>query len=219
MATTTKKCTGVGICYKDDRTVNSEPTLEAAPKYADEFGFAGYNSGYDTTFLRFTTPDFSGSRPVLYFNFRTGYMNYRGDEVELRYALCTSDANYLNYMKTNSDVEDENQIATGTAVFDTVGPGGMSNYIETTTGRAYLTIEGVEIKKNTTYYLILWAATSANAYTGIVPMTVAVGYDNGTVYINDGAGLAAYQPYIDNGESWDLVIPHIDEGTAWSPCS
>jgi hypothetical protein len=214
MSTSTMNCTVVGICG-----VSNFDEVYDTPAYDKSYAFVGYSTTafkYNTAFLKFTTPEFLGRSAKLDFKFKTGVMNYYRETVELRYALCTSDANHTKYTGTHDEVEDENQIATGTVVFETVG---ANNDGPDGSGRGYLSIETKELKKNTTYYLIFWAASTALADTGLSPMTITVGYDSGLVYIDNGTEPEAYQPYIDNGSGWDQVMPYVDNGESWDMCN
>lgn len=172
--------------------------------------YAGYGSGNRYAYvLQFVTPEFIGASESAAFDIVMG--KGVGDNVNLHYAICTSDANITSYMNTTEAVSDENQITSGTLTIE-----GLVVAYEYKT----LTITTSALKPSTTYYLILWGSEDTGIEIRQVNSewgehSVTIGYNLGVVYIDNGSGLEAYQAYIDNGTGWDLCIPHIDNGTGW----
>ena len=100
-------------------------------------------------------------------------------------------------------------------MFETIGP---NDKVTNPDGGGYLTIDAEEMKKNTTYYLFLWPASTEIAYTGLQNGEFALIYYAGLMYRDNGTELVAYQPYIANGADWDIYMPRIDNGTDWDMC-
>jgi phage tail protein X len=110
--------------------------------------YAGYSGdGYWVTFIKFTTPSFTGVSVSAKFDFYT-YGGY-GSTANIRWAICTSDANHSKYSSTTSAVSDSYQIASGTAFFGSVSSNDAKRTINVTTAT---------LKPNTTYYLALWSS-------------------------------------------------------------
>lgn len=201
MAANTASATVVGQAYGYS-TLNGYTTYNPA--------YAGFGSNNRYAFvLQFITPEFIGASESIAVDMVMGIGV--GENVDLRYAICTSDANITSYMGTTATVNDENQVASGTLTIE-----GLTAVLEKET----LTINTSALKPSTTYYLILWGAGDTGVEIRQVNSewgdhSVSMGYNTGLVYIDNGSGLEAYQAYIDNGTGWDLCIPHIDNGTGW----
>ena len=193
--------------------------------------YAGSATGYYyTTKITFKTPSFSGTPGSI--TFKLAMSQFVGTSVNLRYAICSSDANKASYCNTFSAVSDANLIIAGTANITglTTGLSASELYKE-------ITINASELASNKTYYLFLWSSTSEatnpkcvviqpqgaylDANTKVnhtISITVGSGGDggqSGLVYIDNGTSFEAYQVYIYNGSGWDLYIPYIDNGSGW----
>lgn len=109
--------------------------------------YAGANSSSIYAYiLQFETGNFSGKSEKLEINLSVKTM-YHAD-LDLRYALATSDENKNSYRSTFNAVSDPNQIATGS--FDMTGLSTSAYNVRT------LSIDTADLKPNTTYYLFLW---------------------------------------------------------------
>lgn len=176
--------------------------------------YAGFNyTDWYPYALKFTTPAFVGKSASLLFSFKISKFlrnEASSDAVSLRYALCKSDANYSNYDNTTAAVSEPNQIVTGRISFTKDGQ--------------VLSVNVDVLEGNTAYYLILWGDNTGGYQQDYCTISAAtnhaiiLNYNNGLVYIDNGATIDAYQVYIDNGTSWDLCIPYIDNGTGWDQC-
>lgn len=107
--------------------------------------------------VEFTVPAFEGVSQTIAFKM---WANRLGDEypstINLRYAICNSDANKDSYLQTNAEVTDSNQIASGTVELTDVSIATESATWQT------VTIETDALKEGT-WYLMLWGASEASA--------------------------------------------------------
>jgi hypothetical protein len=161
--------------------------------------------GHYVYFLKFTTPIFVGSSKKLTLGFNPD--SARSNTLHLRYALCTSDANYQMYFCTDDVVSDEYQIETGKFTVD-----------ESYKCKFTLDIDSVNLKPNTEYVLILYPSDERHLGLGTYffsGISATISYTSGIVYVDTGTELVAYQCYVDNGTGWDLVTPYIDNGSGW----
>lgn len=179
--------------------------------YGEEAQYAGvYSSKYYVCIVQIKTPEFIGVSEKLVFSF--GATQMYGSNPVLRYALCTSDKNKGSYLNTHGEVADATRIATGTVQLSGITSSNKTYTVE---------IPTTELTPSTTYYLYFWASGSSNNYCQIGATSkesVAVDYNSGLVYIDNGSGFDAYQCYIDNGSGWDLHIPYADNGSGWDMC-
>lgn len=165
----------------------------------------GIYAGYNVACLSFATPEFNGISKEVEFILHCSSTNGSGDGANLRYALCSSDANLSNYNETSDAVVDEYQITSGT----------LTIYVTSYGTTITLTVPTYQLKENTTYYLILWAYDYNGYGTGNLKSVNLIYTDDGFVYIDNGIEFLPYQCYIDNGTSWDLYVPYIDNGSSW----
>lgn len=131
--------------------------------YSKNPAYAGWQSTQGWAYvLKFTTPTFSGTSKSIEFGIRMkkGY----GETVNLRYAICTSDANATSYMNTTEAVNDANQIVTGTTT--------QSGLTTDTYALKTFTVQTSALASNTTYYLILWAYDTTGVEIGAVTSDV-----------------------------------------------
>ena len=141
----TSNCTIVGQKGRGDST------------YATKAQYVGYASGgtyYDYT-LSFNTGDFNGASTSITFNIKMSNSS-QGNPRTYRWALLSSDANVMGssnnlYRNTAKAVTDENQLAQGTVTWNDVNKDTHK----------VLTIETVELKPNTNYFLVLWAYSTS----------------------------------------------------------
>lgn len=140
--------------------------------------YAGYSGGstYYGYVLKFAAPAFSGVSEGL----RVGLWASLGwgENVTLRYALCTSDENRGLYIGTTEAVEDTNQIAAGTVELTEMDDMALKAFSIPTT----------KVKSGQTYYLFLWASGDTGVSVGAVENawgahTVEVGYNQGAVRV------------------------------------
>ena len=146
----------------------------------NQVAYAGYDGGtHRVTAIKLTTPAFSGDPTALVLNMYP----YKGvgTDVTLRWAICTSDANYSKYCGTSSAVTDANQIASGTVDISSISSSVSSSSKKT------LTLSSTKLKASTTYYVMLWSAgttgmgiSAVNTYlsTETLTMTASVTYTN-----------------------------------------
>ncbi len=173
--------------------------------------YAGFAGGtlYGVTILRFTVPDFSGASEAL----RVGMAMSSGvgENVTLRWALCSSDANRDLYKNTTEEVTDKNRVDGGTVRFE-----GLSNDVET---RSF-SLPTKKLKAGT-WYLILWAAENtgislkyiSSAWGGY---SVSLDYNSGCVRIQTADGVKRFSVY--NGERKRLR-PYIKTESGIKPVS
>jgi hypothetical protein len=135
-----------------------------------------------------------------------------------------------DYYYNNTDpteVEDENQIATGTVTFNELAL--SRNELATNKEIQTFSIETNDVRPNTTYYLFLW--TYADTGVEILPVksdyygdhTVSVGYNSGVIHIWDENEWGDYLFYIYNQvtSEWELYIPYVynEVTSSWDICS
>jgi hypothetical protein len=110
--------------------------------------YAGWSGDtYYVTFVQFKTPSFTGKSTSVDFNM---YMQKGvGTTANLRYAICTSDANHSSYHQTASAVTDSYQIVSGTTSLTGLSSTATSYKINIVTDK---------LQPNTTYYLALWSS-------------------------------------------------------------
>lgn len=104
--------------------------------------------------------------------------------------------------------------------------GSGSSYDVTMTGNGSVTISGLKLQPNTTYYIYL--------FPGHTSYSLSYCYDNegndyasatyeasslGQVYIGNGTGFDAYEVYIGHGSGWDRYIRYVGNGSGWAQCS
>lgn len=179
--------------------------------------YVGYGSS--TTFypyaLKFTAPAFTGASSAVEFSLSmySGFRNgSKSSSVNLRWALCTSDANISSY-NTAGAVADANQIVSGTVTFD--GLNSSTSTIKT------LTIPTTALKSGVSYFLILWGNNSGGYSGDTATMNAAskhsavLEYNSGVVRIGDLTAVA----YRDTGSGWEVLIPEKENGTEWKVCT
>lgn len=156
-------CTIVGQAYATNSGSFGDYKVAAS--------YAGANSSnWYVNAMKITTPEFSGKFQQLDLSLYIK-SNYHAN-INLRYALCTSDANKLDYRKTYNEVEDEYQIASGIL--------SMTGLSTSTYKHFSLTLEPETMQSGTDYYLIFWGTSNASLVT--MPSTfenhtIAVIYD------------------------------------------
>ena len=128
----------------------------------DNAGVAGYSSGYKVAILRFDVPSIPGVAKLLDVGVVVSKVATTGATV--RWALCKSDANREKYLDTTAEVADENQIASGTLLFE-----NLTNVL----GLRTFQIPCKGLRKGT-WYLILWASE----LKGIYMRSITPGYGN-----------------------------------------
>lgn len=195
-------CTVVGQRYNNN-------------SYSNSSAYAGANStNYYTYSMQFTTPNFTGVSKKLTLNMYIRMQTEYYTDVNIRYALLTSDANISSYMDVVGAVTDSNQIVSG--VYPTM---------HLTSTYTYYTLE-LDLKTlapNTTYYLVLWGSgdNKRNSLLRVGESTyhvITIECDDGLIYIDTSSGLEACQCYFDNGTGWDLYLPYVDTDTGWDQC-
>lgn len=180
--------------------------------------YVGYGSS--TTFypyaLKFTVPVFTGVSSAVVFSLSmySGYRNgSKSPAVDLRWALCTSDAN-INSYNTAGTVSDPNQIASGTGTVTFDGLNSATSTIKK------LTVPTTALKPGGSYFLILWGNNSGGYSGDTAAMNAAskhsaiLEYNSGVVRIGDLTAIA----YRDTGTGWEVLIPDKDTGTEWEVC-
>lgn len=157
---------------------------------------------YFSYHMKFKTPEYIDHPANLTISIKMkgmdlGFSGAADPDPTMRYAICSSDANYQLYARTTSPVTDEFQIISGTFAENTTN-GGVSNIV----------VKNVILDPDTIYYLIIWDANymMSGRQTNIYPASehnIAVelaGSD--PIYYTK---FDLYIPYIDNGTSWDLL--------------
>lgn len=137
----------------------------------------------------------------------------------IRFKVTTSSTSHINAGKDTTDYDAE-----------------YSYYTTEENTPATITIDGLNLSPNTTYYLYLFPgsgyANDASERHGQYMVYLynnngndlsSLAYDEsnintGFVYIDNGTGWDAYAVYIDNGSGWDQYIPYIDNGSSWDAC-
>lgn len=164
---------------------------------------------------KFQTPEFIGvSESVTFTIAMTSGLPDTNGNVNLRYAICSSDANATSYMQTTDVVEDANQLTSGNMTISDISTEVKAKTFTISTGR---------LASNTVYYLVLWGydATGVSMRAvagGGIDHVVELEYHSGLVYIDDGTSIEPHEIFIDNGESWDRYIAYIDNGIDWDQC-
>lgn len=176
--------------------------------------YCGYDASsykWYISILKFTTPSFSGKAKTVKFNF--SIKSFSTSNVSFRYALCTSDSNYLSYRFTSSAVSDGNQVVSNTFAFT---PAAYNTYQTLS-----LEVNASSLSPNTTYYMFVWAGDN-NYSLCTMNMgshhTVSISVDSSCIYIDNGSGWDAYEIWIDNGSSWEQYAAYIDNGSSWDEC-
>lgn len=106
--------------------------------------------------LKFTTPTFTGTSSSVKFTISAMDNQPENSTVVLRYALCSSDANFSKY-QTSGTPSDSYQIKTGTASFAV-----SSSYKDCS-----FTVSTTALKSNTTYYLIIYSRAGYTSQNSI----------------------------------------------------
>ena len=106
--------------------------------------------------LKFKTPTFSGTSSSVKFTISAMDNQPENSTVVLRYALCSSDANFSKY-QTSGTPSDSYQIKTGTASFAV-----SSSY-----KNCSFTVSTTALKSNTTYYLIIYSRAGYTSQNSI----------------------------------------------------
>lgn len=178
--------------------------------------YVGYGSS--TTFypyaLQFILPSFTGASSAIEFSLSMygGYRNGSSSKtVNLRWALCTSDANIDSY-NTAGAVSDVNQLASGTVTFDGLSSG--TSAIKT------LNIPTAALKPGGNYYLILWGDNSSGCSGDTATMNAASKH---SAVLEYGSGVARIGDLVatvcrDTGTGWEFLIPNKEDGTSWEVC-
>ena len=204
--TTTTNCTVVGQHWDSDRAEHS---------YDKEYAYAGKNANERHVYcLKFTTPSFNGTSTNI--SLGMSFSKAFAEKVNLRYALCTSDAGYESYYYTDNAVSDSYQITSGDKTMTSL----------TTEYKTYtFNISTDVLKPNTTYYFYLWGYNSAVAeglmlgINTIANHIITVTYEiNAVIYIDNGSSFDAYEIWIDNGSTWEQYAAYIDNGSSWDEC-
>ena len=170
----TASCTLVGQTYNNSAWGTYNPGQAC---------YAGYDTGgtHYTTIIKFKTPSFSGKTSKLTVTFPTqnisGYYNSQWPDI--RYALCTSDANKQKYRDTTSAVSDTYQL--------------LSGYKEIAAGNTVtLTFETSALQPNTHYYVFIWGGDSYSKFQiNLYPSATLTYTENRTVtYTYGGESIA-----------------------------
>lgn len=156
---------------------------------------------YFSYHMKFKTPEYIDYPANLTISIKMkgmelGFSGAADPDPTMRYAICSSDANYQLYAQTTSPVTDEFQIISGTFAENTTD-GGVSNIV----------IKNAILDPDTTYYLIIWDANymSSGRQTNIYPAS-----EHNIVVELAGSDPIYYTKF-------DLYIPYIDNGTSWDP--
>lgn len=174
----------------------------------DNSGIAGYGSGYKVAILRFDAPAIPGAAKSLDVGMVISKVTTA--DATVRWALCKSDANREKYLSTSAEVEDENQIATGTILFETLTSAlGIRSF--------QIPCKGMH---KGTWYLILWASEMKGIYIRSVVSSagnhsVSVTYTGGILRVKTESGVKAYGVY--NGEK-KRMIPYVKTASGIKPC-
>ena len=167
--------------------------------------------------LKFTVPTFTGASSAVTFTLSMlrGMRNGQNSStVNLRWALCTSDANIASYNTAAAcgGVSDPYQIASGTVTFD-----GLTNAYSAKT----LTIPTTALKSGVSYFLVLWGDSSAGHVGDTATMdastkhSAALEYNSGVVRIRRGSEWKTGIVYIRRGSEWKVGIPYVRRGNEW----
>lgn len=183
--------------------------------HSSNSGIVRYESidDFEISIMKFTTPDFAGVSESLFVNLYDAGGTPPTDSA-LRYALCTSDANYRMYFRATSVVNDPNQIASG-SIHPNEWTGGS------------LLIQTNQLEPAKEYYLVLWLTSEtpssayihfgAARYHGITVNYYFSGGDpddgddpvitkvRGVFYIDNESEFVKYECYIDTGTDWSLI--------------
>ncbi len=186
----TANCTLVGQTYNNSAWGSYNPGQAC---------WAGNDQGDSyTTIIKFTTPSFSGRSTRLTVSFPTKHISgyYNSQWPDIRYALCSSDANKAAYRNTTSAVSDPYQIASG--------------YKEITAGDPVtLTFDTSVLKANTSYYVYIWGGDSYSKFQiDIYPSATLTYVKTFTVTYNaNGVGDAPAAVTVDEGSS--IALPEM----------
>lgn len=174
----TANCTIVGR-RKSDGTYDL--TTSAYVGYGSSTEFFPYS-------LKFTLPTFTGKSASVKFSLAmlSGFRNgTKSANVNLRWALCTSDANISKY-NTSGTVSDSNQIVSGTVTYS--GLSSSVSYKE-------LTVSTTALESGASYCLIFWGNNSggyigdtATMYAASKHSAVLTSVDTYTLSISAGTG-------------------------------
>ena len=157
---------------------------------------------YFSYHMKFKTPEYIDYPANLTISIKMkgmelGFSGTADPDPTMRYAICSSDANYQLYAQTTSPVTDEFQIISGTFTENTTD-GGISNIV----------IKNAILDPDTIYYLIIWDANymMSGRQTNIYPasehnIVVELAGSDPIYYTK----FDLYIPYIDNGASWELL--------------
>lgn len=175
----------------------------------DNSGVAGYSGGYKVAILRFDVPAVPGVGKILDISMVISKVTTASANV--RWALCKSDANREKYLETSAEVEDENQIASGTILFEN---------LTSALGVRTFQIPCKGIRKGT-WYLILWASELKGIYirsvvSNVGNHSVSVVYAGGVLRVVTESGVKAYGVY--NGGK-KRMIPYINTPSGIKPGS
>lgn len=142
-------CTLVGQAYAHNSGIFGEYSPTA-------FAYAGANSSnYYVGAIKITTPDFKGKFEKLSLNLYIKSQYHAN--INLRYALCSSDANKLDYRRTYNEVSDEYQLASGILAMTGMSTSAYKYYT--------LEIEPEAMQPSTDYYLFFWGTNNASFVT------------------------------------------------------
>lgn len=175
-----------------------------ASRYA---GCAG-GSEYYVTFFQFKTPSFAGKSTSADFHL---YMSKGvGNTANLRYAICTSDANHSSYHGTTSAVTDSYQITSGTVSLSGLGSSPASFKINVPTSN---------LQSDTTYYLALWSSDGTGV--SLQGVTSYAGTDSVTLnYISSYTVQVAHYRKKRGGDGWEYFVtetPSVSAGASYTP--
>ena len=210
MASKTVAATIDGQCMlKTITNYNSSPTYQPA---------GAYDIGYDSSFgnsalvIKFTTPlTYAGLSTSITVGFTIWQAGYAYAPM-LRYAVCTSDKNWMSYNTSPGAVTDSYQLVSGsTTVSFPMPPNGAH------TTHSW-TINVANLEPATSYYLFIWGYSTSAAYVktdAAETHSVTVTYNEAVVYIDNGSGFEAYTAFIDDGTKWVPCIPYRDNGSSW----
>lgn len=168
------------------------------------------NSGskYYVYILKLTAPAFTGKAKKITFRLNASTIDLTS--MSLRFALCTSDANYQSYRNQHGAVTEATQIASGVLEMSSAEKNAME--------LRELTIETNALRPGTDYYLYLWA--SSNLYClGLMDVASAhaaeIAYISGGARINDGGTVKRFPAVIWNGSAWKRYIPVVYTASGW----
>lgn len=159
--------------------------------------YVGYGSA--TEFfpysLKFTLPNFVGKSSAVKFSLAMirGFRNgTQSPKVNLRWALCTSDANLSKY-NTSGTVSDSNQIVSGVVTYD--GLSSSVSYKE-------LTVSTGALESGKSYYLIFWGNNSGGYSGDTATMYAASNHSATLTYLN------TYKLSISQGTGSTIAVIH-----------